>query len=66
MASFSLSSKMLIYLAQEAQIALLVVKKIIAPAKYSNLTNVISKKSAVKLYEKTEINKHAINLKLDK
>lgn len=38
-----------IYLAQKAQIALLIAKKVIIPVQYSDFTNVFLKKLAIKL-----------------
>lgn len=58
-----LGSKMTIYLAQKAQIALLITEKIIIPVEYSDYANVFSEKSAVELLEHFDINKHFINFK---
>ena len=61
--SLSLKSKMSIYPARKAQIALLIAKKVIILAGYSNFTDVFLKKSAEILPERTGINKHVIELK---
>ena len=58
----SLTSKIWIYLAPEAQIALLITKKVIVPAKYLDFANVFLKKSVKVLPKHTGINKHAIEL----
>lgn len=42
-----LSAKMLIYLANQSQIALIIVVKIVIPAKYLDFSNIFSKKSAI-------------------
>ena len=62
----SLRSKMTIHPAWEAQIALLLTKKITVPAKYLDFADVFSKKSAEVLPKYTGINKHAIELEDDK
>ena len=62
----SLGSKMTIHPARKAQIALLLAKKVTIPAKYTNFSDVFSKKSAKMLPKRTKINKHAIELEEDK
>ena len=57
--------EMTIYLAQKAQIALLLIKKITVLANYANFTKVFLKKLAKILLEQTNINEHAIKLKED-
>ena len=59
----SLRSKMTIHPAREAQIALLLAKKITVSAKYSDFAIVFSEKLAKVVRERTKINKHAIKLK---
>lgn len=44
-------AKTSIYLAQKAQIALLLAKKVIIPKEYINFSNVFSKESAVILFD---------------
>lgn len=61
----SLSLKMLIYLAQKVQIALLIVKKVIVLAKYSDFVDVFLK-SAIKLPKHFNIKKKLIDLELSK
>ena len=58
----SLTSKILIYLDCKDQIALFITKKITIPAKYSDFTNIFSKKLAKMLLQYIKINKHAIKL----
>ena len=60
----SLKSRITIYLAREAQIALLLVQKVTVLAKYSDFANVFSEESANILPEQTRVNKH--NIKLEK
>ena len=60
--SLSLESKMTIHLAQEAQIALLLAKKVTVPTEYSDFANIFSKESTEVLPESTGINKCAIKL----
>ena len=62
MSSLSLKSKITIYPAWKAQIALLLNKEVTIPAKHSDFANVFSKKLAEVLQECTEINKHAMKL----
>lgn len=63
-----LESKMLIYLAQKAQIIFLSIEKLpkSVPAKYADYANVFSKKSAAKLPECFDINEYSINLESSK
>ena len=58
----SLESKMSIHPAREAQLALLLTKKITAPVEYSDFANVFLAKSANILLEQPGANKHAIEL----
>ena len=58
----SLGSKMIIYLAQESQIALLLAKKVNVLAKYANFANVFLKKLGKVLLKQIGINEHAIKL----
>ena len=53
---------MTIYLAQEAQIALLLVKEVTILEKYLDFADIFSKKSAKVLCERTKINKYIIKL----
>ena len=57
---------MTIYLAKEAQIVLLLAKKVILPAKYSDYANVFSEKLANLLLNQTGGNEHAIKLEQGK
>ena len=57
------TSKMTIYPARKAQIALLFAKKVNIPKEYSDFTVVFSKKSAEVLSNYTKIPKYAIKLK---
>ena len=59
----SLQSKITIHLARDAQLALLLAKKVIVPAKYSDFANVFLEESANVLPEQTRANEHAIELK---
>lgn len=61
-----LRAKMLIYFACKAQIALLIIEKVIIPAKYFKFVDIFSKKSATELFKQTKINKYMINLKSNK
>lgn len=61
-----LSLKIIIYLAWEAQIIFLIIKKIDILAKYLDYANVFLEKSAVELPKHCNINKYFMNLKLDK
>ena len=56
----SLTSKMTIHPAWEAQIALLLAKEITVPAEYTDYINVFLEESAKVLPERTDINEHAI------
>ena len=60
--SLSLGSKMMIYPARKAEIALLLAKKVTVPAEYSDFADVFSKELAEVLPERTKINEHAIEL----
>ena len=51
-----------IYPDKEAQIAFLLTKKVKISDKYSDFTNVFSEEKTLVLPERTELNKHAINL----
>ena len=62
----SLGSRINIYLARKAQLALLLAKKVTVPIKYSDFADVFSKKSANVLLERIEANEHAIELKKGK
>lgn len=59
-------SLMLIYLAREAQIASLIPKKVKILAKYSDFSNVFSKKKALVLLKLTKLNQYTIKLKSSK
>ena len=61
-----LGSKMSIHPACEAQIALLLAKKVSVPKEYADFLDVFSKKSMAVLLNCLYINKHTINLKLGK
>ena len=56
-------SKMTIYLAQKAQIALLLAKEVTVLREYTDFIKVFSKKSAKMLPKRTGINEHIIKLK---
>lgn len=60
------STKIIIYLIQEIQIALLITEKVIILEKYSDFTNVFLKQLVVELFKRFNINNHAINLEPDK
>ena len=62
----SLTSKMSIHLAWEAQIALLIAEEVTVPAEYSDFADVFSKESVEILPEDTGINEHAIKLEDEK
>ena len=62
----SLESRIIIHLAREAQIALILAKKVTFPAKYSDFAIVFLEKSANILLEQTRVNKHAIELEKGK
>lgn len=53
---------MSIHLVQKIQIALLLAKKVTIPNEYLDFTNVFSKKLAVELPKRSDINKYVINL----
>lgn len=61
-----LSLKILIHPAYEAQITLLVAKKVTILTKYLDYSNIFSKKSTAKLLEHFDINKHLMDLKPSK
>lgn len=61
-----LGAKILIYLAWEAEMALLLAKKVNVLKKYSDFSDVFSNKSAVILSDSLIMNKHAIDLESDK
>lgn len=61
-----LLAKMLIHLAQKTLIALLLIKKITVLDEYLDFDNVFSKNSAAKSLKCFDINKHSINLELNK
>ena len=58
-ASFIL--KITIYIAQKAQIALFIIKKIIILTKYAYFANIFFEKSAIVMLKRIDINKYAIN-----
>ena len=62
----SLTSKITIYSARKAQIALLLAENITVLAEYADFINVFLKKSAKMLPERTDINEHAIKIKESK
>ena len=53
---------MTIHLTRKAQLALLLAKKVIVPAKYLDFADVFSKKSGNILPEQTGVNEHVIKL----
>lgn len=57
---------MLIYLIYEAQIALLVDKKVPIPNKYLDFVDIFLKMSVAKLFKHSVINKYLINLESKK
>ena len=59
--SLNLNS-MPIYLAREAQIALLVIEEVQIPSKYSDFSDVLSEEKASILPKATDLNQHAIEL----
>lgn len=61
-----LKVKMSIHPAKEAQIVLLLVKKVTNLVKYLDFVNVFSKRLAIELSKLSKINKHLINLEPDK
>lgn len=66
MTFFSLYLKILIHLTQEAQITLLVIKKITIPIKYLDFTDVFLEKPAAELFKHFAINKYMIGLESGK
>ena len=58
----SLGSRITIYPAKKAQIALLLAKKVTVSAKYLDFINVLLEKSLNVFSEQTGVNKHAIKL----
>lgn len=58
-----LETKILVYLACEAQITLLVVEKITILAKYLEFLNILSKKLDAKLLKRFDIKKYLIDQK---
>lgn len=62
----SLCLKMLIYLVQKLQIALLITEKVVIAANYLNYANIFSKNSVAELFKRSDIIKHTINLEPDK
>ena len=61
-----LGSKMTIYLARKAQMALLLAKKVTIPAKYLDYADIFLEKSANVLPEQTRVNEHIIKLEKGK
>ena len=59
----SLESRMSIHSAREAQLALLLTKKVTVPTKYLDFANVFLEKSVNVLSEQTGANEHAIEKK---
>ena len=53
---------MLIYPAKEAQIALLIIKKVMILTKYSDFSDVFSEKKDSVLLKLTKLNQHVIKL----
>ena len=62
----SIGSRMTIYLAREAQMALLLVKEVTVLAKYLDVADVFLEKLANVLSKETGVNKHTIKLEKDK
>ena len=62
----SLKSIMTIHPSRKAQLALLLAEKFSMPTKYSDFTDVFSKKSTNVLPERTGANEHAIELEKSK
>lgn len=56
--------QMTIHWVQKVQIVLLIAKKVIVSAKYSDFTNVLLNKSAIEFFECFIINKYLLNLEL--
>lgn len=65
-ALLSLDTKIMMYLAQKTQIVLLIAKNVTVLTKYINFVKVFLKKLTIKLIKHFNINKYAINLKLNK
>lgn len=61
-----LKTKILIYPVWETQITLILVEEVTVLAEYLEYANIFSKKSAVELPQRTDIDKHLIKLKPDK
>lgn len=61
-----LGFKMTIHPTRDNQKSLLITEKVVILSKYLDYTNSFSKKSTAKLSKCSDINKHAINLKLGK
>ena len=57
-----LGAKMSIHPAQKAQMALLLAEKVSIPKEYADFSDVLFQESAPLLPERSDINKHAINL----
>lgn len=58
--------KMLIHLACKVKIALLLIEKVTILDQYLNFIDVFLKKGMAELFKRSNINKHLINLELDK
>ncbi len=65
-ASVDLTLGMLIHLAQKAQIASLIAKKVIMLAEYLDFVDIFSKKSATELFQRSNINEYLVDLKFGK
>lgn len=61
-----LTSKILIYLTQKAQIAWLIAKDVIVLTEYLDFLDIFLEKLVVELSKRSDINEYTINLKLDK
>lgn len=61
-----LRAKIFIYPARKTKVALLIVEKVIILVEYSDFEDIFSKKLALKLSKRFDINKHSINLELSK
>ena len=59
-------AKTSIYPTREASIALLLAKKVSVPKEYANFSDISSKKLVAVLPERSNINKHTIDLEPDK
>ena len=62
----SLGSRVSIYPAKEARLALLLTKEVTMPKEYSDFTDVFSEKLANVFLEQTGANEHAIELEVGK